>query len=75
MKTVKQLREELAKFPDNALCYAYEGEVCGVIVTHPTRRYAGQGVIYCGEGTDPRNESETELLSSTVPDAGNEHGA
>lgn len=32
MRTVKSLRYELAKFPDDALCYAYEGEVIAVVV-------------------------------------------
>lgn len=37
MKTVKQLIEELKQFPLDAKCYAYEGEVTGlVIVTDPT---------------------------------------
>lgn len=32
MRTVKSLREALAHFPDDALCYAYEGEERGVVV-------------------------------------------
>lgn len=63
MKTVKQIKEELAKFPDDAVCYAYEGEVVGIIiqVVGKTGKVIGrQGVIYCSE-TD-QSELETELI-------------
>jgi len=33
MKTVKELRIELNKFPDDAECHAYEGEAIGVVVS------------------------------------------
>ena len=48
VKTVKELREELAKFKDDDLCYAYEGEVIGIIV----QRDGKQGVIHCSESED-----------------------
>lgn len=32
MRTVKQLIEELRKFPMDAKAYAYEGEVTGVVI-------------------------------------------
>ena len=48
MKTVKQLKEELRKFEDDDLCFAYEGEVIGIIVN----RGGKQGVIYCSESED-----------------------
>lgn len=63
MRTVRSLREELAKFPDDAVCYAYEGEVCGIIISLPGRtQFGGPGCIYCGEGVPVDQEKETELL-------------
>jgi hypothetical protein len=55
--TVKQLREELAKFRDDAVCYAYEGEVCGIVIS-PPGGWGGPGVIHCGEGEleQPRSD-------------------
>ncbi|MCS5693646.1 MAG: hypothetical protein ACKO22_04630 [Cyanobium sp.] len=53
---MKSLIEELTRFPDEALCHAYEGEITGIVI-----RYGGdEGVIHCGalEGAEP----ETELL-------------
>ena len=58
MRTVKSLREELRKFPDDAQCFAYEGEVDGLVIKHPY--YRNQGVIHCGE--EEREEKETRLL-------------
>jgi len=37
MRTVKWLIEELEKFPDDAVCHAYEGEMTGLVI-----RAAGQ---------------------------------
>ncbi len=54
MITVKRLREELAKFPDDAQCYAYEGEIRGVVIS-PKGGWGGPGYILCGE----RNKEET----------------
>lgn len=62
MITIKKLKEEVNKFPDDAECYAYEGEVTGLIVTMAERNYTHQGVIHCSEHDD--SEKETELLSS-----------
>jgi hypothetical protein len=49
--TVKQLREALAQFRDDAVCYAYEGEVTGIIIS-PPGGWGGPGVIHCSEGFD-----------------------
>jgi hypothetical protein len=59
MRTVKWLREELAKYPDDAVCFAYEGEVVGIVIEYPDSRLVSQGVIYCSEGEDLK---ESELL-------------
>lgn len=32
MRTVKWLKEQLSKYPDDYLCYAYEGEDVGLVV-------------------------------------------
>lgn len=56
MRTVKSLIEELTRFPDEALCHAYEGEITGIVIRHA----GAEGVIHCRalEGAEP----ETELL-------------
>lgn len=48
MKTVKQLMYDLSGFPEDAMCFAYEGEVTGIIVN----KDGEQGVIYCSESED-----------------------
>lgn len=55
MRTVRSLIEELAKFPDEAVCYAYEGEIIGIVIRHCGR----EGVIHCGdrEGAEPETVS------------------
>lgn len=30
--TVKSMIEQLSKYPEDALCYAYEGEIIGVVI-------------------------------------------
>ncbi len=56
MRTVRSLIEELQTFPPEAACFAYEGEVTGVIVNHGKQ----QGIVYCNEGTPESEEPETE---------------
>jgi hypothetical protein len=57
MRTVRRLIEELTRFPGEALCHAYEGELTGIVIRHAGR----EGVIHCGEreGAEP----ETVLLT------------
>jgi len=38
---VKQLKAALDTFSDTDLCYAYEGEVCGIIILSPQRKELG----------------------------------
>lgn len=59
MRTVKELKEELTKFPDEALCWAYEGEVMGIGVMMPSN--AQSGFIFCSERPSPETK-ETILL-------------
>ena len=54
MKSVKQIIDELSKFPGDAKVYAYEGEVCGIIIVKDEK----QGVIHCSErGDDPPTDT------------------
>jgi hypothetical protein len=55
IRTVKSLIEELARFPEEALCHAYEGEVSGIVIHHCGR----QGVIHCGEHEHAELDTET----------------
>lgn len=55
MRTVKSLIEELARFPAEALCHAYEGEIIGIVVRHCGR----EGVIHCSEREGAEQETET----------------
>jgi len=66
-RTVKELREELAKFRDDAVCYAYEGEVTGIVIS-PPGSWGGPGVIYCGESADvePPTENHPSVTSREV---------
>ena len=59
MRTVKWLREELAKFPDDAVCFAYEGEVTGIVIEKHGHRLEAQGVIHCSESNDEGKKTET----------------
>ena len=59
MRTVKWLMNELSKFPDDALCHAYEGEVTGIVITKSVP--FEQGIIYCSEGND--EDKQTEVFS------------
>lgn len=60
MRTIKELKEELDKFPEDCVCFAYEGEVTGIIIEYPGRRLKEQGVIFCSESD--YKEPETELI-------------
>ncbi len=61
MRTVKSLIEELDKFPQEALCHAYEGEIVGIVIRHGGR----EGVIHCGEheGAEPETVTFTPMSS------------
>lgn len=63
MRTVKWLREELARFPDDAVCFAYEGEGTGIVIERAGRSCREQGFIPCSEGDDAGKVSE--LLPET----------
>ena len=63
MRTIAWLKSELNKFPDDAVCFAYEGEVTGLVIEKPGQRLGRQGVIYCSENNCDEGK-ETELLGS-----------
>ena len=65
MITVKKLIKELQKFPQDAMCYAYEGEVRGVGVI----KGKAYGFIHTGgENYSCKADKvkETELLTKQV---------
>jgi len=67
MRLVKDLIAELQRFPPDARCYAYEGEITGVVVTeveYTTNREGGRGRrelgwVTCSESD--RKEDETVI--------------
>lgn len=60
MRTVESLITELQKFPPQAKCYAYEGEVIGIVINPPSRNPGDtQGVIFCAEGDGEEKETIT----------------
>lgn len=71
MRTVAWLKAELSKFPDDALCFAYEGFEIGLVI-EPARTAEGrrdstrQGCIYCSEDDDYDALNATELLPAAV---------
>lgn len=58
MRTVKNMIEELKKFPEDAMCYAYEGECCGLGIKHGNK----YGFIPASEGGENDMSYETEIL-------------
>lgn len=73
MRTVKWLREELAKFPDEALVYAYEGEATGLSISLPNGkpgangRPSEYGFIHCSGWWDSEKDPPTELIGEGAP--------
>lgn len=61
MRTVQSLRDELANFPADALCYAYEGEITGVVVVEPGAVRRQLGYVCCGTAGDGEEEPETNF--------------
>lgn len=50
MITAKKLIEELGRFPPDALCYAYEGEIRGIIIVSSDDDKRQLGEIPASEG-------------------------
>lgn len=57
--TVKRLREELATFPDDALCHAYEGEGTGIGI-QDVNDDKSFGFIHCNYG--PEIDAQTDRV-------------
>lgn len=57
MISIKRLKQELEKFPEDAVLFAYEGEVRGLVIEHPLA--LNQGVIHCREA-DSENDENAE---------------
>lgn len=60
MRTVENLIEELQKFPKDATCESYEGEVTGITI-HTIGGKAG--FIYLSGTITQEDERRTELCS------------
>lgn len=58
MKTIKDLIAELQKFPEDAVCYAYEGEDYGLVI----KRGDQYGFIHCSP-MDSKDNLPTETFS------------
>lgn len=56
MLKVKDLIKELEKFPQDADCFAYEGEIIGVVINYGDK----QGCIHCSESDDC--DEKTKML-------------
>lgn len=70
MKTIKELINELQKFPPDAKCFAYEGESTGISIFMDGR----DGFIYCSpkETADPPTEEfykpkESLIVKTIIP--------
>lgn len=59
MKTVKELQAELAKFPDAAICYAYEGVDTGIVIRENERLRGKYGFIPCSAYDDTKLNTKT----------------
>lgn len=59
MRTVQSLKDELDKFPPDALCYAYDGEIRGVVVVTAAGN-AELGWVHCGEGDKVEEATEVK---------------
>lgn len=62
MRTVKELINELNKFPHNALCIAYEGEAVGIAIQDQDDKVQ-HGFIYCSQNAKVGNDPETEIFT------------
>lgn len=72
MQTVESLIRELQKFPSNAICHAYEGEVTGVIVSTRDNRLGDLGYVPCSEADEQEgpaviNEPRQDVFSQPAP--------
>ena len=58
-RTVGWLKKELEKFPEQCLCFAYEGEVSGIVINY--ERSLKQGFIHLREdGVEKETETVEE---------------
>jgi len=64
MLTIKALKHKLSKFPNDAVCYVYEGERSGIVIELKDTQLGKQGFIYCNESNESECELEAELLDT-----------
>lgn len=60
MRTVGWLKKELEGIKDDVLCYAYEGEVTGIVLFPRNFPRESYGTLYCDEYTNKDNK-ESEI--------------
>ena len=65
MRTVAWLKAELAKFPDDAVCFACESDITGIVIERENEIFL-QGIIYCSSDDDYNHRHETKLLPPAV---------
>ena len=64
MITIKKLKQELERFKDNDECFAYEGEICGLVIERKDENgklIGEQGWIICSCYTDIEDD-ETKTI-------------
>lgn len=70
MRTVQSLRDELANFPADALCYAYEGEVTGIVILPAAPARFGPrlslGCVICQSGEQADTEVERRGMAGEI---------
>jgi len=59
MVRIKELIEKLKTFDENLMCYAYEGEVIGLIIVNENREQ--KGYIMCSEGFYDESDVEPDV--------------
>jgi len=57
MRSVSSLIEELKKFPPDSICYAYEGEITGIVIVDKEDRELG----YITTSESGEEEGETVI--------------
>ena len=66
MITVAELKKELDKFPDDAVCIPYEGESMGITIFEKPDYEGESGFIYCDLKRSETALRETELFGERV---------
>jgi len=65
MIKVKNLIKQLQRFPEDAYAYAYEGEVCAVVIVNSTDTFCNKELGYIGCSESPHEEKNTVKHKNT----------